>query len=86
MCRLFGSSSIRSSVLLTSSQYLPHTLSSLSYDALQREKESLEEAIETLRAQLMAREGGGEGGGNGEGKGSKQLKMLQKIIRNLEVS
>ena len=47
-----------------------------SYDALQREKESLEEALEAMQVQVLS---------VSEENGSKQLKMLQKIIRNLEV-
>ena len=53
---------------------------SSSYDDLLREKEELEEAVETLQTQLAAvnRAGGG-------GQDKKQLKMLHEVIRNLEV-
>jgi coiled-coil domain-containing protein 61 len=45
------------------------------YDALQREKEALEDAVEAMQVQLLS---------VGEENASKQLKMLQKVIRNLE--
>ena len=57
---------------------------SSSYDDLLREKEELEEAVESLQTQLAAVDRG-EGGGGGGGQDKKQLKMLHEVIRNLEV-
>jgi coiled-coil domain-containing protein 61 len=50
------------------------------YDDLLREKEELEEAVETLQTQLAAVDRGGGGGGQDK----KQLKMMHEVIRNLE--
>ena len=58
------------------SLFLPPSPILHSYDALQREKERLEEALEAMQVQLLS---------VSEENGSKQPKMLQKIIRNLEV-
>ena len=55
---------------------LPHPSSHPSYDALLQEKEALEEEVESLQTQLQTVR---------EEKSGKQQRMLQKVVRNLEV-
>ena len=49
---------------------------SSSYDALLREKENLEEAFEAFRQEVMITR---------QGNASKELRILKKVIKNLEV-
>ena len=46
------------------------------YDALLQEKEELEEAFESFKQEMMLTQ---------EGAASKEIKILKKVIKNLEV-
>ena len=48
-----------------------------SYDALLQEKEQLEEAFEDLKSQVVHSQ---------DRKGSKEIRVLKKVIKNLEVN
>lgn len=47
-----------------------------SYDALLQEKEQLEEAFEEFKCQVVHSQ---------DRKGSKEIRVLKKVIKNLEV-
>ena len=47
-----------------------------SYDALLQEKEQLEEAFEDYKSQVVHSQ---------DRKGSKEIRVLKKVIKNLEV-
>ena len=55
----------------------PYTNPTLSrYDALLQEKEELEEAFQSFKQEVMLTR---------EGNASKEIRILKKVIRNLEV-
>ena len=53
------------------------SVSCFRYDALLQEKEELEEAFESFKQEMMLTQ---------EGAASKEIRILKKVIKNLEVS